>query len=205
MVHEVTKRDMTELLNTHIHITQRQPKSQKAQVCVSVSMESTRDFLCSFKHLFIHQTLLNDYQPSNWCEIKERKEQKSQCLPWGSIEDSIVVQNLGLDLDCVLGSNPASATCDLCDSGHHFWMELVISTSQDYCDDQNVDKHRMFRTVSHSITFYFSFTIIGILEPYGLSSEKAIAPHTSTLAWKIPWTEEPGGLQSMGSLRVGHD
>ena len=37
------------------------------------------------------------------------------------------------------------------------------------------------------------------------SSEKAMAPHSSTLAWKIPWTEEPGGLQSMGSLRVGHD
>ena len=32
-----------------------------------------------------------------------------------------------------------------------------------------------------------------------------MAPHSSTLAWKIPWTEEPGGLQSMGSLRVGHD
>ena len=30
--------------------------------------------------------------------------------------------------------------------------------------------------------------------------EKAMAPHSSTLAWKIPWTEEPGGLQSMGSL-----
>ena len=29
--------------------------------------------------------------------------------------------------------------------------------------------------------------------------------HSSTLAWKIPWMEEPGGLQSMGSLRVGHD
>ena len=29
-----------------------------------------------------------------------------------------------------------------------------------------------------------------------------MAPHSSTLAWKIPWTEEPGGLQSMGSLRV---
>jgi len=40
---------------------------------------------------------------------------------------------------------------------------------------------------------------------YGLSSEKAMAPHSSTLAWKIPWTEEPGGLQSMRSLRVGHD
>ena len=35
--------------------------------------------------------------------------------------------------------------------------------------------------------------------------EKARAPHSSTLAWKIPWTEEPGRLQSMGSLRVGHD
>ena len=35
--------------------------------------------------------------------------------------------------------------------------------------------------------------------------EKAMAPHSSTLAWKIPWTEEPGRLQSRGSLRVGHD
>ena len=36
-------------------------------------------------------------------------------------------------------------------------------------------------------------------------SEKAMAPHSSTLAWKIPWMEEPGGLQSMGSLKVRHD
>ena len=35
--------------------------------------------------------------------------------------------------------------------------------------------------------------------------EKAMAPHSSTLAWKIPWMEEPGRLQSMGSLRVGHN
>ena len=35
------------------------------------------------------------------------------------------------------------------------------------------------------------------------SLEKAMAPHSSTLAWKIPWMEEPGGLQSMGSLGVG--
>ena len=38
-----------------------------------------------------------------------------------------------------------------------------------------------------------------------LKTEKAMAPHSSTLAWKIPWMEEPGRLQSMGSLRVGHD
>ena len=37
------------------------------------------------------------------------------------------------------------------------------------------------------------------------SEEKAMAPRSSTLAWKIPWTEEPGRLQSMGTLRVGHD
>ena len=36
-------------------------------------------------------------------------------------------------------------------------------------------------------------------------SEKAMATHPSTLAWKIPWTEEPGRLQSLGSLRAGHD
>ena len=36
-------------------------------------------------------------------------------------------------------------------------------------------------------------------------SEKAMAPHSSTFAWKIPWVEEPGRLKSMGSLGVGHD
>ena len=35
--------------------------------------------------------------------------------------------------------------------------------------------------------------------------EKEMATHSSTLAWKIPWMEEPGRLQSMGSQRVGHD
>ena len=35
--------------------------------------------------------------------------------------------------------------------------------------------------------------------------EEGMATHSSVLAWRIPWTEEPGGLQSMGSQRVGHD
>ena len=38
-----------------------------------------------------------------------------------------------------------------------------------------------------------------------VSSEKAMVPHSSTLAWKVPWTGEPSRLQSLGSLRVGHD
>ena len=45
----------------------------------------------------------------------------------------------------------------------------------------------------------------GIGDSCELISEKAMAPHSSTLAWKTPWTEEPGGQQSMGSLRAGHD
>ena len=40
---------------------------------------------------------------------------------------------------------------------------------------------------------------------YIFKTEKAMAPHSSTLAWKIPWAEEPGGLKSMGSHRVGHN
>ena len=35
--------------------------------------------------------------------------------------------------------------------------------------------------------------------------EKEMATHSNILAWRIPWTEEPGGLQSIGSQRVGHD
>ena len=46
---------------------------------------------------------------------------------------------------------------------------------------------------------------LGYLDTLPFKVEKAMAPHCSTLAWKIPWTEEPGRLQSMGSQRVGHD
>ena len=48
-----------------------------------------------------------------------------------------------------------------------------------------------------------TFGLLGVASP--LCSEKAMAPYSSTLAWKIPWTEKPGRLQSMGWLRVGHD
>ena len=45
----------------------------------------------------------------------------------------------------------------------------------------------------------------GSIPGLGRSPEKEMATHSSILAWKIPWTEEPGRLQSMGSKRVGHD
>ena len=46
--------------------------------------------------------------------------------------------------------------------------------------------------------------VVGITVYPSSEMEKAMAPHSSTLAWKIPWMEEPGRLQFIGSLRVGH-
>ena len=53
--------------------------------------------------------------------------------------------------------------------------------------------------------YYYSLKKLFICPILRLLWDKAMAPHSSTLAWKISWTEEPGGLQSMGSLRAGHD
>ena len=49
------------------------------------------------------------------------------------------------------------------------------------------------------------FPLPGNYDSFMIEMEKAVATHSSTLVWKIPWMEEPGGLQSMGSPRVGHD
>ena len=62
------------------------------------------------------------------------------------------------------------------------------------------------------LSFTFIETSVHLLERIGklqrpniLDPEKAMASHSSTLAWKISWTEKPGRLQSVGSQRVGHD
>ena len=55
------------------------------------------------------------------------------------------------------------------------------------------------------IAFTLYFQLYSIYIALGIIMEKAMARHSSTLAWKIPWTEEPGRLQSTGSRRVGHD
>ena len=63
--------------------------------------------------------------------------------------------------------------------------------------DLNAKKSETMQVLEENI-----YTLLFI---YDAGTEKAVAPHSSTLAWKIPWMEEPGGLQSMGSLRAGHD
>ena len=59
--------------------------------------------------------------------------------------------------------------------------------------------------ISRIWAFNFISFLLLIWSLIYFSMEKAMAPYSSTLAWKIPWTEEPGGLQSMGLLRVRHD
>ena len=73
----------------------------------------------------------------------------------------------------------------LCTCSSHF---LVLNS---------VDLNKIYATVSF-VTFIIYRNPV-------LSSEKAMAPHSSTLAWKLHGPEEPGRLQSMGLLRVGHD
>ena len=76
---------------------------------------------------------------------------------------------------------------------------MLVMWGDGYVNNLDLVKHPiiyMCITPSHFLHF---------VNIYSCISEKAMAPHSSTLAWRIPWTEEPGGLQSMGSLRVGHD
>ena len=58
----------------------------------------------------------------------------------------------------------------------------------------------MLHFLSFSIQIFHSLGFSNVKD-----SEKAMATHSSTLAWKIPWTEEPGRLQSVGLLGVGHN
>ena len=79
---------------------------------------------------------------------------------------------------------------------HRYWqnIHLIKQMIQSYSRN-TVQYHKcMFLMIFK----YFIFSSI-------VYSEKAMAPHSSTLAWKIAWMEEPGGLQSMGSRRVRHD
>ena len=55
------------------------------------------------------------------------------------------------------------------------------------------------------INFKGDYTIISVFLYENFNAKKEMATHSSIPAWRIPWTEEPGGLQSEGSQRVGHD
>ena len=72
-------------------------------------------------------------------------------------------------------------------------LVFLLATLIPACDPSSLAFHMMY--------FTYKLNKLGLF----LVPEKAMAPHSSIPAWKIPWIEEPGRLQSMGSLRVGHD
>ena len=82
------------------------------------------------------------------------------------------------------------------------WVKLITPV---LCNESHTGLWNLISQVTTWLVLRWcrrSWSFCGVYPPL---SEKAIAPHSSTLAWKIPWTEEPGELQSMGSVRVGHD
>ena len=87
---------------------------------------------------------------------------------------------------CTVGGTECSSACvGSFEGGHHyFWASLVAQTVK--------------RLSAMQETWVQS---LGWEEPL----KKEMAAHSSILTWKIPWMEEPGGLQSMGSQRVGHN
>ena len=70
--------------------------------------------------------------------------------------------------------------------------------------DLTTEQQQEFYTSCRIFFFLFCETCLGILKETACL-EKAVAPQSSTLAWKTPWTEEPGRLQSMRSRTVGYD
>ena len=71
------------------------------------------------------------------------------------------------------------------------WMRLVVKQIRCYREEYCIGTWNVKFMNQHKLEV--------------VKQQIAMAPHSSTHAWKIPWTEEPGGLQSMGSRRVGHD
>ena len=97
-----------------------------------------------------------------------------------------------------------------------YWSGLPFSSPGDLphpgTEPRLLHCRQIFYHLSHQRNIYFPLKMWNSFQKEFLNCtyllipmEKAMAPHSSTPAWKIPWTEEPGRLQSMGSLRVGHD
>ena len=84
-------------------------------------------------------------------------------------------------------------------------LDLVLKMNWAWCP---FSAPPLYHVSLRAQDFYIISTLkwlVYILSPLPHHVEKVMAPHSSTLAWKISWMEDPGGPQSMGSLRVRHD
>jgi len=90
--------------------------------------------------------------------------------------------------------------------GSYFQLSIFWVTYLFFCFSYSaIDSSRMFLISLIVLFITFCLFFISFRSLLNMLAEKAMGPHSSTLAWKIPWMEEAGRLQSMGSLRVGHD
>ena len=98
--------------------------------------------------------------------------------------------------------NPVQCSCLENPRDGGAWWAAVYGVAQ-----SRTRLKRLSSSSSSSLLLLFTspLLVMIIADPYDITAEKAMAPHSSTHAWQIPWTEELGRLQSMGSLRVRHD
>ena len=141
------------------------------------------------------------------------------CSPWG-LEESDTTERLHFhfSLSCIGEGNGNPLQCSCLENprdGRAWWAaiygvaqsrtrlkRLSSSSSRDTREGKaSAGPSFLLMTISPAVNWAYA----RLIRMIALIMEKALAPHSSTLAWKIPWMEEPGRLQSMGSLRVGHD
>ena len=97
-------------------------------------------------------------------------------------------------------------------SGRGMHRKMVRNVIKDFIEEKilkfgifRLKRQDFIRENSEEVLRCKQFSLIQIIFCLTFSPEKAMAPHSSTLAWKIPWAEEPGRLQSMESQIAGHD
>ena len=123
------------------------------------------------------------------------------------LQGIFLTQGLNLRLFCLLHWQVGSLPPVLPGKSLFGYIEWDISVKESYqlsflyCPESRLNSPHFNFLLLINFT-YLCYIIYGYIYPY---LEKAIAPHSSTLAWKVPWMEEPGSLQSMGSRRVGHN
>ena len=100
-----------------------------------------------------------------------------------------------------IGSLPRSFVHGISQAWILEWV--AISSSREY--SQTREWTWISSTGRHTLYHWATREALIIKTELGYLPEKAMAPHSGTLAWKIPLTEKPGTLRSMGSLRVGHN
>ena len=127
---------------------------------------------------------------------------------FASLAESFVLMGLLVTTSVVESNNHIAVKIICCKSSP---LPLQVFLGLEFCNEKGA-LGCFFLTGQPNVTTLLHYGRYRVLiffpcsyRAYLILAEKAMAPHSSTLAWKIPWMEEPGGLQSMGSLRVRHD